>query len=384
MAIGGRKMAQLVQAERPTGRKGPHLWEIQAVLDVLLIFAAGLLLWFVYEFRRVFLPLFVGLGLAYLANPLVTSVQVRWRVPRPTTITLLLVLFTLSSAAFLAWMGPLLTEQAQQLARKAPQYLQTIGGRYDIELSTLSEQLRGWTTRFQNNPFSAFQPIFTGTGQALGFIGAVIGTTTYVAMTAMLLPIYFFIFAWRFDRIAGTIAHFIPPNRRARTLHILRKMDEAVMGFFRGRLLIALIAGVMYAAGWAWTDVPYWFLLGAATGLLTIIPYVSVIGWPLAVLFKYLDVAANGGTQTVDWVSVAVLPSVAYLVVQFAEGWWLTAWIQGYTNDLSAVTVIVVMLVGGAVAGILGLLLAIPLAACIKILMQEFVLPRWNTWVVRR
>jgi predicted PurR-regulated permease PerM len=384
MAIGGRKMAQLVPADRPVGRKGPHLWEIQAVLDVLLIFTAGLLLWFVYELRGVFIPLFVGLGLAYLANPLVTSAQIRWGIPRPATTTLLLVLFTLGSAAFLAWLGPLLTEQAHQLARKAPQYLQTIGGRYGIELATLSNGVLDWTDRLQDDPVTAVQPIFTGTGQALGFIGTVLAMTSYVAMTALLLPFYFFLFVWRFDRIAGTIVHFIPPNRRARTLDILRKMDEAVMGFFRGRLLIALIAGVMYAAGWAWTDVPYWFLLGAATGLLTIIPYVSVIGWPLAVLFKYLDVAANGGTQTIDWVSIAVLPSVAYLVVQFVEGWWLTAWIQGRTNDLSAVTVIVVMLVGGAVAGILGLLLAIPVAACIKILMQEFMLPRWNTWLARR
>ena len=127
--------------------------------------------------------------------------------------------------------------------------------------------------------------------------------------------------------------------------------------------------------------VPYWFLLGAATGLLSIIPYVNVIGWPLAIILKYLDGAVGSGTM--DWLSVVILPSLPYLVVQLFESWWLTPWIQGRTSDLSAVTVIIVVLVGGATAGFLGLVLAIPIAACVKILLQELVLPRWRKRVAQ-
>jgi predicted PurR-regulated permease PerM len=112
--------------------------------------------------------------------------------------------------------------------------------------------------------------------------------------------------------------------------------------------------------------------------LLTVIPYVSVIGWPLAVLLKYLDTV--GGGQDAEWFAILVLPSLPYLVVQFIESWWLTPWIQGRTNDLSAVTVIVVVLVGGAIAGLLGMLVAIPVASITKILFQEFVLPEWEAW----
>lgn len=374
-----RKRVPRMTADGPSGRRGPHLWEIQAVLDVLVILSFVLAVWMLYALSSVFTPVLFALGLAYLCNPLVTWMEHRWHVPRPVSISLVLLLLAVATVAFLAWLGPLLIQQAQTLMRKAPQYLQMIGGYIGLDLDEMVEALLG--PKSSNDPLSAMQPIVSGTGQALGLLGAVIGTTSYLAVTSLLLPIYFFFFAWRFEAITLTLRRLIPVAHRPRTLEILAKIDDAVMNFFRGRLLIALITGVLYAVGWAWTGVPYWFLLGAGTGLLSIIPYVNAIGWPLAIIFNYLDATANSGSM--DWISLLVLPSLPYLVVQFFESWWLTPWIQGRSNDLHPVTVIIVVMVGGAVGGILGLTLAIPIAASLKILLQELLLPRWKAWVSR-
>ena len=374
-----RKRVPRMTADGPSGRRGPHLWEIQAVLDVLVILSVVLAVWMLYALSSVFTPVLFALGLAYLCNPLVTWMEHRWHVPRPVSISLVLLLLAVSTVAFLAWLGPLLIQQAQTLMRKAPQYLQMIGGYIGLDLDEMVEALLG--PKSSNDPMSAMQPSVTGTGQALGLLGAVIGTTSYLAVTSLLLPIYFFFFAWRFEAITLTLRRLIPVAHRPRTVEILAKIDDAVMNFFRGRLLIALITGVLYAVGWAWTGVPYWFLLGAGTGLLSIIPYVNAIGWPLAIIFTYLDATANSGSM--DWISLLVFPSLPYLVVQFFESWWLTPWIQGRSNDLHPVTVIIVVMVGGAVGGILGLTLAIPIAASLKILLQELVLPRWKAWVSR-
>jgi predicted PurR-regulated permease PerM len=344
---------------------------------VLLIVAALVVVWLLYALSSVFTPVLVALGLAYLFNPVISMAETRWRLPRPVTISLLLLFLTLGAVAFLAWLGPLLVQQAQTLMRKAPRYLEMIGGYFGVELAHVVEELLALPS--SDETLSAMQPLVSGTGQALGLIGAVIGTTTYIAMTAILLPVYFFFFAWRFDEIALTLKRLIPSTYRARTLEILGQIDQAVMNFFRGRLLIALITGVLYAAGWAWTGVPYWFLLGAGTGLLSIVPYVNAIGWPLAIILKYLDVAANSGPM--DWISILLVPSLPYLVVQFFESWWLTPWIEGRSNDLHPVTVIIAVLVGGAAGGFLGLALAIPLAATGKILLYELLLPRWKQWV---
>jgi predicted PurR-regulated permease PerM len=376
--IGSERSKNMMQ----TGSKGPHLWEIRAVVDAFLLFILAAAIGTLYALRGIFIPLLVAFGLAYLFNPLITSLEKRWRMPRPLSITLLLLLLTVGATAFVAWLGPLLIQQAQTLATKAPEYIRTLGGRHGIELNEISEQVLSWTSRFQEDPLGALQPIFMGTSQALGFIGAVIGTTSYVAMMVLLIPMYFFMFAWNFERMSEYLVRFIPASHRGRTLGVLRKIDESVFDFFRGRLLVGVITAVLYATGWALTDVPYWFLLGAMTGLLTIIPYVSLIGWPMAIILKYVDSVGSG--HEAGWLSVIVFPSLPYLVVQFVESWWLTPWIQGRTNDLSAVTVIVVVLVGGSVGGLLGMLLAIPLASIVKILFHEFMLPQLEAWSRQR
>ncbi len=74
--------------------------------------------------------------------------------------------------------------------------------------------------------------------------------------------------------------------------------------------------------------------------------------------------------------TVVIWPSLAYLVVQFIESWLLTPWIQSQSMDMNAVTVLIVVFIGGALGGFYGLLLAIPVAACLKILVQELLLPR--------
>ena len=91
---------------------------------------------------------------------------------------------------------------------------------------------------------------------------------------------------------------------------------------------------------------------------------------------KYLDVTTSQNLASLDWMAIAVWPSLVYAVVQIFEGWVLTPWIQSQSTDLSAVTILLVVLIGGALAGVYGLILAIPFTACLKILIKELVLPR--------
>jgi predicted PurR-regulated permease PerM len=228
---------------------------------------------------------------------------------------------------------------------------------------------------------ATLRPLFVGTGHAFGLLGQVLGVTANVALYTILIPIYFFFFAWHFESMSRFVVRLIPITHRPRALHVLRRMDTAVRGFFSERLLIAVITGVLYAAAWALADVPYWFLLGIATGLTSLVPYLSAIGWPLAVVIKYADAVATGHSNGSDWMAILLWPSVAYLVVQFIESWILTPWLQSRSTDMSAATILIVVFVGGAVGGLFGLIFAIPVTACLKILIEEFIRPRWLQWV---
>jgi predicted PurR-regulated permease PerM len=116
------------------------------------------------------------------------------------------------------------------------------------------------------------------------------------------------------------------------------------------------------------------------TGLLSIVPYLSVASWPVAIIVKYVDTLTSGMAESSAIVSAVLWPSVVYGAVQFLEGWVLTPLIQSGHTSLSAVTIILVVIIGGVAAGVLGMLLAIPVAACAKIFFQEVALPHLRRW----
>ncbi len=358
-----------------------HLWEIQPIRDLFIFVAMAGLFWFLYELHSVFLPVFVALLFAYLVNPLVAYACTRWKVPRPLTVAVVMFLLILAGVGIGLWFVPLLIEQAQALIQKIPVYAHTLSQRYERLFGSWSFNVQDLLGRIQDDPMATLRPLFLGTGQAFGLLGQVLGVTANVALYTILIPVYFFFFAWHFESMSRFVVRLIPITHRPRVLQVLGRMDTAVRGFFFERLLIAVITGVLYAGAWALVDVPYWFLLGIVTGLTSLVPYLSAIGWPLAVVIKYADVVATGQSNGTDWMAILLWPSVAYMVVQFIESWVLTPWMQSRSTDMSAVTILIVVFVGGAVGGLFGLIFAIPVVTCLKILIEEFIRPRWLQWV---
>jgi predicted PurR-regulated permease PerM len=191
------------------------------------------LLWFGYVLRGVFTPVLIGLGLAYVFNPVITARQMRWRVPRIVSTSVLVIAIFIVVAGFIAWFGPLTVQQAQTLAKRTPQYVQSLSTRYGIQLGDLSTPLEAFASKLQNNPMSILHSLLAGTRQAFGMIGA----TTEFALVMVLVPIYFF-FAWQFDRISRPFASCRPVRGSAFfkfcAAWIMRSADFSAAGFLSG------------------------------------------------------------------------------------------------------------------------------------------------------
>jgi len=355
-----------------------HLWEITPVLELFLLLIFFFLAWLVYFLGNVFLPLFLALILAEISNPSITYLEKRRGWPRPLTITLLLSAIVIALLAFFIWLGPLLFNQLTQLIAAIPRYLSTLGSTYNIELGDIVEQAKQWLKNLGSQPEQTLGRVFGTTGRALGIVTAALTTLTSFFIWLLLMIVAFFFFAWRFNETLEKLQTYLPQSRKQRIAQIAAMMDKAVGDFFRGRLIIAVIVGVLLSAGWYFSGVPFWFLLGMLTGFLNIFPYLSVVTWPVAVVLKYADTLGAG--QSAGLLSVIVWPSAVYVVVQLLESWILTPWIQSGETNLGAGTVLIVVFIGGALAGVWGLLFAIPVAACIKILLQEVALPPLKHW----
>jgi len=343
-----------------SNKSGPHIWEITAVRD---LFWAGLMvLIFIMAFylRAILLPVFLGLLLAYLFNPTVNFSHKRLHFPKQLTIILILAAALALVIATSIWLVPPLIEQGTNLVRSLPDYWQTLREQYGVPLGELPQK-----------PGAILEKLDVKSRTIIPFIGSVIGTSVMVFFWIILIPISFFVFSMNFNKIIQSIKKYIPPKKRKHTLHILSRMDNAIGNFFRGRLLISLMISVLFSAGWFLVGVPYWFLLGIATGLLSIVPYLSTIGWISVILVKYLEMTSGAEAVGFDLFAVIIWPTVVFQGVNVIEEYVLTPWVQSRSTTLNPLTILVVVFIGGWIGGLLGLLFAIPVAACIKILWEE-------------
>ena len=228
-----------------------------------------------------------------------------------------------------------------------------------------------------------------GARTVFSILGAVVG----FGLLLFLIPFYFFFFSVWYPLVVRFGRDLLPHKNRKRALELLGKMDGVIAGFVRGRIVISLIMGVMLAIGWMICGVPYAVILGIVVGIFCAVPYLGAIGIPLAVgflLFEQLPdhlpaataaaaaAAENGGIPW--WVWTVVWPTLVFVIVQVFEGYVLTPMIAGKATNLDPVTILVAVLAGGSVLGIYGMLLAIPMAACGKILCTEVLLPKIRAW----
>ena len=403
-----------------------HLWHLQPVRDVLVIAAIAGTIYAGYAMRTVTVPLLVALALAYLFEPMVSRMS-RWRrMSRPLAVSLILGVLGLGVAATAGVLVPIAIGQTLSFGENLRV------GRYDAAiaraLESVPDQFRGdvreWTERIVHPlPQEVAQPlaqpstsvsdgtasaapvpaaaavtaqptnaaaaanVFTIDGPLTALLGAGSQRVYSVALAALqlgllafLIPFYFYYFSVHWPSIVDFFAMFVPDGRRDGIFEIVREMDRAVAGFVRGRIVICVIMGVMFAVGWQLCGVPYGLALGLLTGAFSIVPYLGGIGLPFALGLLVADQFGLEESARMSIWSMIFWPSAVFLVVQSIEGYLLTPIIAGKATNLDPVTIVVAILAGGSVAGIYGMLLAIPLAACGKIAAKRMLLPRITEW----
>ncbi len=205
-----------------------------------------------------------------------------------------------------------------------------------------------------------------------GVVGSAISITSYLALSAIIIGFCFFFFSWKLDKLIAWFVPFIPAQHKTEMLGVIVMMDKSVAAFIRGRLIQAAVMSVVLSIGWWIAGVPSWLLLGVLSGTLNLVPFAAVVGFLAALVLVLVDSVAGGGFTI--W--VLIWPTAVYILAQGFDGWVVEPIVQGKATDLDPVSVLLAVMIGGALAGLLGMLIAIPSAACIKILSRQVILPR--------
>jgi predicted PurR-regulated permease PerM len=201
----------------------------------------------------------------------------------------------------------------------------------------------------------------------------------FLAFSAFLVAFFFYFISTNYARVLAFWEEFIPTTSRSRTVSLLSQMDRVIAGFIRGRLTICLCLMVYFTLAYGLIGVPGFLILGPVVGLLSLLPYVAGLGAPAAMLLMWLNAGDTSGFQN-EWWWIVGAPLAVSLLSQVLDDYILSPIIQGKNTDMDMPSILFASIAGGALAGVYGLLLAIPAAACLKILLREVFWPRFRAW----
>jgi predicted PurR-regulated permease PerM len=372
-----------------------RVWVRFGILLVLLL----LLCWIVYRLRAVFTPILLGAAIAYVLNPLVTAVERHLRLQRLMTV---IVVFALAGTVLIVGGLMVYTQlvgQVQQLQENMPRYVEVLGRALDLyhahfgpppatvpatlatapttagtELTTLPTttapvvSARDW--------WGTAEPLLKEYGatagqRVLGYLQRAIGDVLNLLTLLVLVPLFTFYFLWRFNAVVTALRDHLPVAYRDPVVNVVRTIDSAVASFFRGRLIVCSIIGLFSALGWSLVGVPYSLPLGLLAGALNLVPFMSLLALPPALLLAYLNATAAGQ----PWVMPVTLAMGVYMAAQALESFLLSPLIESRTSGLHPLVIVVALLIGGEIAGLAGMLLAIPVASTLRTLASELLLP---------
>ena len=199
------------------------------------------------------------------------------------------------------------------------------------------------------------------------FLAGLFGSFMALMTFLFLLPIYTWFLLFELGNIHAFISRYLPRRDRARFSRIGHQIGEVLANFFRGRLLVALLKG-LYLTVFLWLiGVDYSLLIGLSSGFLSLIPFVgAMMGGVLA--FAVANLSMPFGSALL-WIVII------FVSAETIEGYVLIPKILGDSLGLPPLVVLFSVFLGGAALGVFGLLLALPLTACLLILVREFLLP---------
>ncbi len=208
----------------------------------------------------------------------------------------------------------------------------------------------------------------------------VVTTLFRLGTMAFFTGFFFFFFCRGWGSVTKFSQSLVPEDRRKRVFHLLSKMDRVVAGFVRGRLTICAIQMVLFTIGTWIIGCPAPLIVGPLVGLLTLVPYAAgLVGMPIVMLLMALNPDAPEGFRSTWWWIVGA-PLVLQIISQVLDDYILSPAIQGKNTDLSMPIILFASISGGILAGFYGLLVAIPVAACAKIVFEEVIMPKVKAW----
>lgn len=346
------------QPGQPLSARHPFRVGFTAALGVALAYA---LVQAAIGARSVLILLLVSAFLAIGLNPTVTWLE-RHGLPRKGAIAVVFAGVILFFVGFGLAVVPPVLHQGTEFAANVPHYLDRL--QHNSTVNDLNNRYH-----VLDNARKYIQSGRIGT-QAVGGVvglGQLVLGGVFSMLTVLILTLYFL---GSLPDIKATAYRLVPRSRRARVGLLADEILTKVGGYVAGALTIALFAGVSAFVFLLVAGTPYPLALAMLVAVTDLIPLIGATLGAIVVTLVCFTVS----------VPVGVACAVFFIVYQQVENYVIYPRVMGRSVDVNPAATIVAALLGGALLGVLGALLAIPSAAAIQLVLREVIMPRQDTY----
>ena len=328
------------------------------------IFAVSLsLIIIVWLFGGVLTPFIIGAIAAYLLDPLADRLE-RIGFSRVFGVLLITLVALILILALSLWLLPLLVVQTNVLLLNLPLIFETIPEvvKNTIMLSTDN-----------NSEIGVFSPDLkklleddSVRQHGLSFASSILSVTSNILNFLFLIvvsPVITFYLLVDWNRLSAALYSLIPKNNLQAMDVLLKDIDVVLSGFLRGQFIVCILLGTFYALSLVLIGLEFGLIIGVVAGLLSFIPFIgTIIGGSLSLTF-----AVYQFWEEPLYIGIVL---IIFVVGQILEGNFLTPKLVGNAVKLHPVGLMLALSVFGSLAGLTGLLLAVPVAAILGVLCR--------------
>ncbi len=334
---------------------------------ILIIGGLALFLWILYLLKPVVIPFIIAFFIAYLFSPLVDRLQ---KIGLPRWLSIGTVFIGIGVAVTMAfwYIVPLIWKQLVIARDSIPVGINWINSTFLPWVSNTFnvEQMEIDTNHMSTIVMDYIQTNYsTDSLQAMALRIAQSGLNfIQIGGTVVLIPIiaFYFLLDWR--RMLDSLRRLIPRPYEKTTLEIATECHSVLGAFVKGQFLVMILLGIVYAVGLQLIGLDVGLIIGMIAGLASIIPY---LGFAVGIVAAVIATLLQFG---VDWMQLALV-LVVFMIGQGVEGYVLQPFLLGDKIGLSPVAVVFAVLAGAQLAGFLGMLIALPVAAVIVVLLRH-------------
>ncbi|WP_075982917.1 AI-2E family transporter [Bacillus massilinigeriensis] len=349
-------------------KKKFQYWTLQILIIVSIIYVSTKIS-FLFEpvgifVSTLFFPILISGFLYFLLNPLVNLLQ-KMKLPRTIAILFIYVAVIGLIVLVIGNIAPVISKQVTALFNDLPTYAKKTEG--FINSLSDSKQFKWFMEQEYVSPEDIEKRVmaFANTlpDTITSGLSNIVSVITNIAILIVTVPFLLFYMFKDGYKLPTAISKFMPQSYRAEGVKTLNETAETLSAYIQGQITVALFVGTLAFIGYLIIGLKYALVMALIVAVTNIIPYVGpFLGGAPAVILALFDSPTK-----------AILVVVVIVIAQQVEGNLLSPLILGKRLDTHPATIIIILLVAGNLAGVLGMILAIPTYACTKTIVVNFI-----------